>query len=105
LDPENIAGTIVVGGMGLERNLIKNAPLPNCWRPGDDPLRKKNCEGVRVLTVRECARLQGFPDSFKVPVSDTQAYKQFANSVAVPVIKAVAENVLLTLEGKTPQKR
>ncbi len=104
LDPEGIAGTIVVGGMGLERNLIQNSPLPNCWKPGDDPLKKKNCEGVRVLTPRECARLQGFPDSFKITVSDTQAYKQFANSVAVPVIRAIAENMLLTLQGKVDQK-
>jgi DNA (cytosine-5)-methyltransferase 1 len=105
LNPEGIAGTIVVGGMGLERNLIKNTPLKNCWKPSDDPLKKKNCEGVRVLTPRECARLQGFPDSFKIPVSDTQAYKQFANSVAVPVIKAIATQILATLEGKTPQRQ
>ncbi len=44
----------------------------------------------RRLTPRECARLMGFPDSFKIPVSDTQAYKQFGNSVVVPVIKEVA---------------
>jgi len=101
LDPETeIARTLVVGGMGKERNLIKNKPLPNCWKPGDDPLKKKNNEGVRRLTPREFARLQGFPDSFKIPVSDTQAYKQFANSVAVPVVKAIAKNMLNSLEGK-----
>lgn len=44
----------------------------------------------RRLTPRECARLMGFPDSFRIPVSDTQAYKQFGNSVAVPVVAAVA---------------
>jgi DNA (cytosine-5)-methyltransferase 1 len=44
----------------------------------------------RRLTPRECARLMGFPDSFRIPVSDTQAYKQFGNSVAVPVIDCVA---------------
>ena len=44
----------------------------------------------RRLTPRECARLMGFSDSFRIPVSDTQAYKQFGNSVAVPVIAAVA---------------
>jgi len=44
----------------------------------------------RRLTPRECARLMGFPDSFKIPVSDTQAYRQFGNSVAMPVIKEVA---------------
>lgn len=44
----------------------------------------------RKLTPRECARLQGFPENFVIPVSDSQAYKQFGNSVAVPVIRAIA---------------
>ncbi len=44
----------------------------------------------RRLTPRECARLMGFPDSFQIPVSDTQAYRQFGNSVVVPVISEVA---------------
>lgn len=44
----------------------------------------------RRLTPRECARLMGFPDTFRIPVSDTQAYKQFGNSVVVPVISEVA---------------
>ncbi len=50
--------------------------------PGHNPRR---------LTPRECARLMGFPDTFKIPVSDTQAYRQFGNSVVVPVMAAVAE--------------
>ncbi|MBN2866392.1 MAG: DNA (cytosine-5-)-methyltransferase [Thiotrichales bacterium] len=45
----------------------------------------------RRLTPRECARLMGYPDDFKIPVSDTQAYQQFGNSVVMPVFKAVAE--------------
>ncbi len=44
----------------------------------------------RRLTPRECARLMGFPDSYKITASDTQAYRQFGNSVVVPVVKAVA---------------
>lgn len=48
----------------------------------------------RKLTPRECARLMGFPESFKIPVSDTQAYKQFGNSVVVPVISEVARIML-----------
>lgn len=46
------------------------------------------------MTPREWARLQGFPDSYIIPVTDTQAYKQFGNSVAVPVIQATAEKIL-----------
>ena len=45
----------------------------------------------RRLTPRECARLMGFPDDFKIVVSDTQAYRQFGNSVVVPSLCAVAE--------------
>lgn len=48
----------------------------------------------RKLTPRECARLQGFPDSFIIPVSNMQAYKQFGNSVAVPVVRAVAQRII-----------
>ena len=47
-------------------------------------------ENPRRLTPRECARLMGYNDDFKIPVSDTQAYRQFGNSVAVPVFKEVA---------------
>jgi DNA (cytosine-5)-methyltransferase 1 len=50
-------------------------------------------ETPRRLTPRECARLMGFPESFRIPVSDTQAYKQFGNSVVVPVVEAVAREV------------
>ena len=48
----------------------------------------------RRLTPRECARLMGFPEGFEIPVSDTQAYKQFGNSVVVPMMTAVAEALL-----------
>ena len=48
----------------------------------------------RKLTPRECARLQGYPEEFVIPVSDCQAYKQFGNSVAVPVIRAIAQRIL-----------
>lgn len=48
-------------------------------------------ENPRKLTPRECARLQGFPDRFIIPVSDTQAYHQFGNSVTVPAVRAVAD--------------
>lgn len=47
----------------------------------------------RKLTPRECARLQGYPDTFIIPVSDTQAYKQFGNSVTVNVVKAIAQKI------------
>lgn len=51
----------------------------------------------RRLTPRECARLQGFPESFEIPVSDTQAYRQFGNSVCVPLMAEVAKRLISEL--------
>ena len=57
-------------------------------------------KGIRKLTPRECARLQGFPDTYKLPkeLSDTRLYKQFGNSVTVSVINAVAKQIRKALE-------
>lgn len=52
----------------------------------------------RRLTPRECARLQGYPDSFKITVSDTRAYKQFGNSVVVPLVTAIAGELVDKVE-------
>lgn len=63
------------------------------YKDGSEILVKRGKSGKarpRRLTPRECARLMGFPDTFRIPVSDTQAYKQFGNSVVVPVIEEVA---------------
>lgn len=64
------------------------------YKDGSEILIKRQGANPRKLTPREAARLQGFPDSFIIPVSDTQAYKQFGNSVAVPVIQAIAKKIL-----------
>lgn len=60
-------------------------------------VRDKN--GIRKLTPRECARIQGFPDSFTLPVNiaTSQLYKQLGNSVTVPVVKAIAEQIAKSL--------
>jgi len=57
-------------------------------------------EKIRRLTPRECARVQGFPEWFKIPVSKSQAYKQFGNSVSVPVIDVIFEQITNTLNNK-----
>ncbi len=59
----------------------------------------------RKLTPRECARLQGFPESFIIPVSDTRAYKQFGNSVAVPVVRAISRCMLDTMDELEKQEQ
>lgn len=70
------------------------------YKDGSEILIPQEGRNPRRLTPRECARLQGFPDSFQIPVSDTQAYKQFGNSVAVPIIKCIAESMIKTLQEK-----
>jgi len=66
------------------------------YKDGSEILIKQNGKNPRKITPREAARLQGYTDDFLIPVSDTQAYKQFGNSVAVPVIKAIAKKILKT---------
>lgn len=61
------------------------------YKDGSEILIAQEGKNPRRLTPRECARLQGFPDSFEIPVSDTQAYKQFGNSVVVPLMADVAK--------------
>ena len=70
------------------------------YKDGSEILIPQKGKNPRRLTPRECARLQGFPDSFIIPVSDTQAYKQFGNSVAVPVIEILAKALVKTLKEK-----
>lgn len=92
LDPEGVSNTLVVGNMGRERNLIKDLSSPIAF--------KKNDQGVRKLTIRECANLQGFPLHFEFPVSQTQAYKQLGNTVSIPVVEALGLNISKILRKK-----
>ncbi|SFA43717.1 DNA (cytosine-5)-methyltransferase 1 [Anoxybacillus pushchinoensis] len=68
------------------------------YKDGSEILIPQEGKNPRKLTPRECARLQGFPDSFKIVVSNTAAYKQFGNSVAVPVVKLIAEKMIQAIE-------
>jgi DNA (cytosine-5)-methyltransferase 1 len=69
------------------------------YKDGSEILIEQKNKNPRKLTPREAARLQGFPESFKIPVSDTQAYRQFGNSVAVPVISAIAKEMVKILNN------
>lgn len=64
------------------------------YKDGSEILIAQDDTLPRRLTPRECARLQGYPDSFIIPVSDTQAYKQFGNSVCVPLMSYLAGHVI-----------
>jgi len=90
---DGIANSIVVGGMGRERNLVYDHRITD-FKPTTHIKGTVNREGIRKMTPREWARLQGFPDKYVIPVADASAYKQFGNSVAVPAIQATANNIL-----------
>lgn len=92
-DKDGISNTIVTGGMGRERNLIIDKRLKD-FTPVTHIKGEVNREGIRRMTPREWARLQGFPDNFKIEVADVSAYKQFGNSVAIPAVQATARNLV-----------
>lgn len=94
---EGIANAVVCGGMGRERNLVIDKRITD-FTPTTHIKGEVNREGIRKMTPREWARLQGFPDKFAIPVADASAYKQFGNSVAVPAIQATAEQILKALK-------
>ena len=98
-DLDGIAGTIVCGGMGRERNLIidhrEHSMIPVTHIKGE-----VNKEDIRKMTPREWARLQGFPDDYKLNLSDTHLYKQFGNSVTVNVIESIAKEVRKVLKNE-----
>ena len=97
-DLDGIAGTIVCGGMGRERNLIIDH-REHSMKPETHIKGSINKEDIRKMTPREWARLQGFPDSYKLSLSDTHLYKQFGNSVSVTVIEAIAREIKEVLNG------
>ncbi len=90
---DGIANSIVVGGMGRERNLVIDDRITD-FTPTTHIKGVVNKQGIRKMTPREWARLQGFPDNYDIPVADASAYKQFGNSVAIPAIQATAKLII-----------
>ena len=85
-------------GFGMtDLNGVSRTLSARYYKDGSEILIPQNGINPRRLTPRECARLMGFPDTFVIPVSDNRAYKQFGNSVIVPMIQAVAGQVKKTL--------
>lgn len=97
IEDDKIANAIVVGGMGRERNLVIDNRLKD-FTPETKIKGEVNREGIRRMTPREWARLQGFPDTFQIPVADVHAYKQFGNSVAVTAIQATAQKIIESIK-------
>ena len=80
------------------RGFNKGYKLETCPTISSSGFERNNllkAERIRKLTPRECLRLQGFPESFKIVVSDTQAYKQAGNAMSVNVVKMILERVKL----------
>ena len=94
---DEVSGAIVCGGMGKERNLLIDMRQKNLI-PTTHIKGHINTEGIRKMTPREWARLQGFPDTYKLILADVHLYKQFGNSVSVPVIEAIAKEIKKVLE-------
>ncbi len=90
---DGIANAVVCGGMGRERNLVYDHRITD-FTPTTHIKGTVNREGIRKMTPKEWAGLQGFPKDYIIPVADASAYKQFGNSVAVPAIKATAKEVV-----------
>lgn len=95
---DGIANAVVCGGMGRERNLVYDDRLKD-FTPITNIKGKVNRQGIRKMTPREWARLQGFPNNYIIPVADASAYKQFGNSVAVPAIQRTAEQIVIRILG------
>lgn len=91
-DLDSISGTIMCGGMGHERNLLIDH-RSHSMTPTTNIRGNINTDDWRKMTPREWARLQGFPETFDFPLSDSATYKQLGNSVTVPVIEAIASNI------------
>ena len=89
-------------GFGLvDKNSVSRTLSARYYKDGSEILVSQGARRrPRRLTPRECARLMGFPDSFKIPVSDTQAYQLFAQAAVVPMVSAVAECVVQRLPRK-----
>ena len=96
---DGVANAIVCGGMGRECNLVIDHRQTDLV-PTTNIKGEINKEGIRKMTPREWARLQGYPDNFRIVVADASAYKQFGNSVAVPAIQATAAQLLKVLKDK-----
>ncbi len=92
-------------GIVNENSEYTNTISARYYKDGSEILIEQKGLNPRKLTPREAARLQGFPDNFKIPVSNTQAYRQFGNSVPVKVIEKIAEQMLVHLENNVVVKK
>jgi len=83
-------------GFGLidpNKDITTRTLTARYYKDGSEILIKQEGKNPRKLTPRECARLMGFPETFNIAVSNTQAYKQFGNSVVVSVVQMISKEI------------
>jgi DNA (cytosine-5)-methyltransferase 1 len=90
-------------GLVTERDIARTLSA-RYHKDGSEILIAQNGNNPRRLTPRECARLMGYPDTYKITVSDTQAYRQFGNSIVVPVVEKLAKAICETLRRPANQR-
>jgi DNA (cytosine-5)-methyltransferase 1 len=100
---QNYAAKHKAAGNGFGFGLVTGADTTRTlsaryYKDGSEILIAQRGKNPRRLTPRECARLMGYPENYKIEVSDTQAYRQFGNSVVVPVVERIAQEVCKALE-------
>ena len=87
-----------------DRDSIAKTLSARYYKDGAEILIPQGKKNPRRLTPRECARIMGFPEKFKIPVSDNQAYRQFGNAVVVPVVKEIAKSVTYVIKNNKTRK-
>jgi len=87
-----------------DRDSIAKTLSARYYKDGAEILIPQGKKNPRRLTPRECARIMGFPEKFKIPVSDNQAYRQFGNAVVVPVVKEIAKSITYVVKNNKTRK-
>ena len=87
-----------------DKTKIANTLSARYWKDGAEILIDQGKKNPRKLTPRECARIMGFSEKYKIIVSDTQAYRQFGNAVVVPVVKEIAKSVTYVIKNNKTRK-
>ena len=87
-----------------DKNGTANTLSARYYKDGAEILIPQGKRNPRRLTPRECARIMGFPEKFKIPVSDSQAYRQFGNAVVVPVVTEIAKSVTYVIKNNKTRK-
>ena len=87
-----------------DRDSIAKTLSARYYKDGAEIVIPQGKKNPRRLTPRECARIMGFPEKFKIPVSDNQAYRQFGNAVVVPVVKEIAKSIAYVIKNNKTRK-